>query len=629
MKRLTSAALACSVLGVSLPGCTGLITQRAVTAFARGLENKDLAQLKSSSSDEFGSRALRLPEATQDLRLVQLPTGKAKVVSIDESSPKERVVVVEVGESKKRVEYRLTRNPKKGRWVVDDVFVGQKLEGSSSEVVRSVTDQMNMLLCVREMLAALQSREREAMQTVTTPELAKELEGLPPAWLDKIASRVAGDSPIRANSFRPEVRMEQDRAAVGLRRGDGLLVMEFRNSSGRWLLNDASWSGGKEEEVSSVRKLCTSLTQARQFLEAYAAGDKPALAQMSTREFHEKSLLPGDLSRAPLPAMDLLTQPFDVQQHRERIDVLLTLNDTTYTLNIVPPKSAIGEETDPAMASERRVEEVTVYDRKSGEIKRLSAVFQSQAVVEVYSELLAARDAVQLRQLSTTDFNDRVWKRFPPQILQAIGLNEIETAPPTHATTVFQGPVTEVTVMQGSRALTYVLHSEGGRLVVDDVLMPVLNRPSSLKKTMQVLAPIAEFRAGLASGDRNALMAASGTGLDRIVWQQVQETPEIGVNIEGRLALPIHAAKIDATQSRVTLSNGREVAEVDLILERDRFVVEDVTFLEGPGQAPVAMLQAMRREIARDMQHRTAPQVLPASYERSAAAPAADDFRPL
>jgi hypothetical protein len=65
----------------------------------------------------------------------------------------------------------------------------------------------------------------------------------------------------------------------------------------------------------------------------------------------------------------------------------------------------------------------------------------------------------------------------------------------------------------------------------------------------------------------------------------------------------------------VTLSDGRNVAEVELEEERGRFVVADVTFMDSSGKQPVAMLQAMRHAIARDMQVRTSREILPASGE--------------
>jgi hypothetical protein len=534
-------------------------------------------------------------------------------VSIEETSPDERVVKVEVGESKKPLEYRLRREGRGRRWVVDDLIISQTTDGGKTTVSRSVTDQMDLLLSVRELITDWQTSDSQRILDNVTPDLARDLSGLPPAWLKGATQRVAGDGPLRA--WSPEVRMNGDKAVVGLSRSGVSLIMEFKQMDGRWLLQDASWNGGEMDEVRSLRKLAVALTRARRCLEAFAAGDHQQIAELCTPEF-ASSLTGADLSRAPVPVTDLLTLPYTARQHRSRVDVLLSDETTTYTLNIVWNDAQSEESIAPSDETGiPRVEELTIYNRNEGQVKRLSAMFQSQAVVELFSEMLANRDVTQLAHLASSDFNDRVWRRFNAEILKEISLAEIEAAEPRDMTPVFQGPVTEVTVMQGTRALTYVLHTESGRLVVDDVLMPVLDRPNSLKKHLELLAPIHEFAHGLRAGDQESLLAASGAGLDRIVWQQVRSVPDIGIDVTTRLALPVKAIRSAGTQSRVTLSDGARVAEVELEEERGRFVVADVSFIEGPQQTPIAMLQAMRREIARDMRARYSREILPAAAE--------------
>jgi hypothetical protein len=169
--------------------------------------------------------------------------------------------------------------------------------------------------------------------------------------------------------------------------------------------------------------------------------------------------------------------------------------------------------------------------------------------------------------------------------------------------------------MQGQRALTYVLHTRDAEVKVDDVLLPVMDRPSSLCKHYELLAPIYLLADGIRRQDREVLMASSGSSLDRIVWEQVHDAPDIGVDVVRRLITPVVAIRAGDLQSRVTLSDGRDVAEVELEEERGRFVVADVKFMDDAGQQPVAMLQAMRHAIARDMQARTSREILPASGE--------------
>jgi len=619
MKRLLRRAAACTALGACLPGCTGMLTQQAVTAFANGIETKDMGRLKAITSTEFEQKALRLSESAQDLRLLNLPQGKAKVISIEEKGPGSRIVQVQHGESKKTIEYQLVRE-KNGRWVVDDVLVSQKKDGDERAVWRSITDQMNLLLSVRELISDWQSKDRERVLSSTTADLRKEMEGLPPAWLDKVTNRVAGEGPLRS-SWRPEASMKDERAIVKLTRGgssggrDGEVLMEFKLVSGRWLLEDASWPGVEHSEVSSLRKLSLALTFSRKFLEAYGESDKPALAGLCTPEFG-RCLEGSELKRVPLPVVDLLTRPFEVRQHMNKLDVLIAAENETFTLNVQwqNEKGEIPTSSNDKI-TQARVEEITIYDRGEEQVKRVSSMFQAHAVVEYYAEVLSSGDVEQLKYLSTAQFNDRVWKRFPPEILRLIRLPEIENAPPRLVTTVFQGPVTEVTVMQGERALTYVLHTVDAAVKVDDILLPVLDRPSSLCKHYELLGPVYQLADGIRRQDRQLLLATSGNSLDRIVWEQVHEAPEIGVDLVQRLITPVVAIRAGDLQSRVTLSDGRSTAEIELEEERGRFVVADVKFMDDSGRPPVAMLQAMRQAIARDMQAKTARDILPASGE--------------
>jgi hypothetical protein len=618
MHRLLRRAAACTALGACLPGCTGMMTQHAVTAFANGIQSKDLSRLKASTSTDFEQKALRLSESAQDLRLLNLPQGKANVVSIEEKGLNQRVVQVQHGDSKKMIEYQLVRE-KSGKWVVDDVLISQKKDGDERAVWRSITDQMNLLLSVRELITDWQSKDRGRVLSATTSELRRELEGLPPAWLDKVTARVAGEGPLR--SWRPEASMKEDRAIVKLTRSgasggrDREVMMEFKLADGRWLLEDASWPGVDHSDVSSLRKLSLALTFSRKFLEAYGASDKSSLKHLCTPEFG-RCLEGSDLNRVPLPVVDLLTRPFEVRQHMHKLDVLLAAENETFTLN-VQWQNENGEvpTSSDDKVTQARVEEITIYDRKQEEVKRVSSMFQAHAVVEYYAEVLSSGDVERLKYLSTSQFNDRVWKRFPPEILRLIRLPEIENAPPRLVTTVFQGPVTEVTVMQGQRALTYVLHTQDAEVKVDDILLPVMDRPSSLCKHYELLGPIYQLADGIRRQDKDVLMATSGTSLDRIVWEQVHEAPHIGVDVVRRLVTPVVAIRAGDLQSRVTLSDGRNVAEVELEEERGRFVVADVTFLDSSGKQPVAMLQAMRQAISRDMQTRMSREILPASGE--------------
>jgi hypothetical protein len=149
--------LACAALGLSASGCTNLMTSHTIDAFAKGLASADTEQLREHSSERFAQQALRLPEAGDDLKVLGLPKGKLTVVKVEDVSHDMKHVTVQIGDSgeaNQTLEYHMTRPAGSRRWVVDDLFVTQKSTGRGASISKSVTEQMNLLLTVREFLAA-------------------------------------------------------------------------------------------------------------------------------------------------------------------------------------------------------------------------------------------------------------------------------------------------------------------------------------------------------------------------------------------------------------------------------------------------------------------------------------------
>src|SRR5690606_16074944 len=104
----------------------------------------------------------------------------------------------------------------------------------------------------------------------------------------------------------------------------------------------------------------------------------------------------------------------------------------------------------------------------------------------IFAEALASRSLPLLKTSSTADFSRRVWSRLNDKSLRALAFADIEDVEPEVISTVFHGAVTEVNVKQGDRALTYMLRDVEGQLRVDDILMPVHNRPNSFKATLEM-----------------------------------------------------------------------------------------------------------------------------------------------
>ena len=113
----------CLAVPLFANGCANFIETRAITRFADALEEKNVAELKARSTEDFEKRALRTDEAVDDFEILNLPEGKVTIARVDDVSPDEKRVVVEVGENKRRLQYTLVRDTKTKKWLVDDITV--------------------------------------------------------------------------------------------------------------------------------------------------------------------------------------------------------------------------------------------------------------------------------------------------------------------------------------------------------------------------------------------------------------------------------------------------------------------------------------------------------------------------
>ncbi len=308
--------VACAVICLG-SGCTKMLTQQAVNRFSKCLEEKDYTGLKLSVSNRFETRALRREEALRDVKILNIPTGKTKIIEIEEVSKNEVRAKVEIGKEKaaREVVYTLVRDPKIQRWVVDDVTLKQ--DSGRGDVTRSAIEQLDLVMSVRDFVDAWRSNEPEKILAVTSPELREQMEHLPPAWLTQLASHVAEQTP-QQKSLRPDARLKDDKAVVGV----GSVLVEFQLIDGHWFVRDAALED-QEDTVRSALKLATALRQSQLFLEAYAAGDQESLSKIATSEFHQGCLVAADLSRYPVPTVELFAKPYEARQQKDHLDIVL------------------------------------------------------------------------------------------------------------------------------------------------------------------------------------------------------------------------------------------------------------------------------------------------------------------
>ncbi len=582
--------LLCTVLCLS-SGCTRALTQQAVNRFSKSLENKDYTALKLAVSDNFEQRALRRPESIRDVDFLNISTDKTKIIEVEEISKNEVRAKVEIGKNKaaREVVYTLTRDPKVQRWVVDDVTLKQ--DTGRGEVTRSAIEQLDLVMSVRDFIDAWKSNEPEKILSVSSPELREQLEHLPTPWLTQLAAHVAEQTP-QQKSLRPDARLKDDKAFVQV----GTVTVQFQLIEGHWFVRDAAL----KDDVDTVRsalKLATALRQSQLFLEAYAAGNKDGLAEVATSEFHHGCLVSADLSQVPVAAQELFAKPYEARQQKNNLDLILKSEQGAVLVTLLF-QSANGSVT-PEAGAVPRVSEVTLVEDGTRESKRLSSIFLSETMVNLFADALIRRDLPHLQAMSTIDFRERVWDRIRPEILQALPFPEIEAAKPEILNTTYAGSTTEVTVTQGSRALTYVLHSTPGRMEIADVLFPAENRPSSMKVTVEHLIPVYEFIAGIAGNDVKRLRQCSAASFNAVIWQQLSEVPAMEVDPVALLTLPLTAMQTDDTMAHLWFGDAQHGAGVDIKRENGEVRIQDVTLSTGSQPTDrIELLATMRRMIS-------------------------------
>jgi len=594
----TRTLCACAALAFAASGCANLLTSRAINKFSEGYAEGDVEQLRKVTSERFERQALRLPEAGDDLKVLNLPKGKVTVLKTVDLEENKRHVTVQIGDSdssKKTLEYDLVRPEGRIQWVVDDVFVTQSKGRKHGNVTKSVTEQMDLLLSVREFIAAWKSGTREEVLAVSNDEMRAALDPLPPSYLNQITKDAI--EGVSLKSMRPEAQIDEDRAIVKLSRSRGALMISLTRKDDRWLVTDVAADAKPGETTASVRVMAGAIQTAVKFLEAYGQSDLAGLAAVSEPAF-DKKLAGADLSTVPIPVAAMLATKYEYLHHGNSVDVVLPTGTNKYVISL--SREADEKKQRLHKSHDYRVSEVTLYEAGSNEIKRLSSIFTAHAVVEVFADALIARDRARLLALSTQDFNDRAWVPAGDIILQAIPMPEIEAAPPKIVTTVYQGSVTEVTVSQGGRALTYMLTSGRNGLQVDDVLLPVTGRPNSLKENIELLTPLYGFALGMQHHDIELLKKTSAAGMIRMVWAHADSVPNIGLRTDEYLLMPVKSIKSGDDRSLVELTDGTRTARVVLVHENRRLVVQNVQFEAGKGAGQQKeLLQAMREVVGR------------------------------
>jgi hypothetical protein len=598
MVRISPTVCYGMVLVCAAGGCANLTETNAIDHFTAAIEKNDLDKLKATASESFDEKALRRKDAIDALKIVyQHPEEKVTVLKVKSVSDTEKKVEVTTEKTHRKMEFKLVRDVKSGKWVVDDVVFKQKSKDVTA--IKSVTEQMDLLLVVQDFLVAWHKGKREEVQAVTTASFGKLLGELPTTHLERLTKRVAGER-IKSEEFRPEATIDGQDAIVKLQRARGILILSMRLTNKGWKVSDVQVESRKDkDQLASAKRTATVIRTVVDFLKAYKAADKQDLKKLSAETFYEKCLVLADPKLVPLPAPDVLGEKDTVTTEAKTGEYLLKRGDDTVKISL---KSTSTDPDNPKFV----IDEVTIFDAKS--TKRLAALFTAQAKMQLFVQAMLKGNLALVRENSSKDFDYKVWNRLKGLPLAEILPPEIEMAPAINTDpTDFRGPVIRVPVRQGGRDLTYIMRDWNGDVAVDDVLMPVLDRPQSLKDTLQALLPIRLLGAALRDASLapegqevqlDTLRGISSRSFNRLVWTQITQLPEAAYTVLPHLDMPLTSISDNSTGQIVQLGDERFGARVELVREGELLMIDRVWLLAGQAD-PAELKNSLKLQLAK------------------------------
>jgi len=419
--------------------------------------------------------------------------------------------------------------------------------------------------------------------------------------LERLTKKVAGEK-LKPHEFRPEATIDGNDAIVKLQRTKGVLVLTMKQLKKGWKVADAAIESRKDkDQLTSARRTATAIHTVVAFLKAYQADDKKSLQTVTASRLYDKCLKVADLKTVPLPPPDSLGDKDVVKTHDKGGEYVIQRGTSTVKISLLSPSAKMDENTSVPYT----VDDVTFYDAK--EERRLSAVFTAQAKMQLFMNAVIKGNLLLIRENSTKDLNYKVWSRLGAVSLAEILPPEIELAAPVISGADYHGAVTHIYVHQGARELTYVMRDYSGDVTVDDILMPVMDRPGSLKETMQALLPVRLFVAGLRdaaaaeANERplNLLRAVTSNDFNRRVWSQISQVPEPAFTVLSRLDMPLSTITDTSTGQTVVLGDERFGARIELVREKDFLVIDRVWMMAGAQGDPTELKHILISQLVR------------------------------
>jgi len=552
-------------------GCASLVETKAIEQFSKAIENDDLKLLKHHTTMKFSKAALRNQSAMDDLKILKIPTGETTIVEIKDISPNHKKVVAEVGANKKKLLYELKKVNKTGEWVVDDLYIKQKQKNLT--VMKSVTEQMDLLLTVREFVTAWETGNRDDILMTTDGELKEALKKLHPAFLAKLSQRVAGEASS-SKKRKPDAQLDKDIAIVRLPRRSGQMVISMKLKAGQWKATDVAVESRQDgKHVKSAQKQAKMLLAISDFLDAYNKNNKEELKKFTTNQFYRGSLDFGDLTLATLPKTDAAASDYELKIEGNLANFVTHIQGQMINLTLVKIES---EEID--VPEKYLVEEVTLFQDEGNQQITLTSLFSSRTITMLFSDALTKRDMKILDYSSTPDFNARVWKKVEPVLVPQLPITEL-TGPGFKILDIkFNGAITKVYARQGNLPLTYILREHLGQLLVDDIHLDLKGRPASVKATLELMVNVQNYAYYMHGQNIPKLQRNSSRDFNELVWRQVDTIPKTAYQLPELLMTDLNSLEINENEgvARIQLGNKDRGATILLLKQYEKYIIDDI-----------------------------------------------------
>jgi hypothetical protein len=579
--------------------------QRVIGRFSEALAEGNERAFRRVVSSRFEQQALRSTEAFRDLEILKLPKGELEIVESVEKEPGRYETVAKEKEGTVRYQFILVKDAEKNRWVVDDVMLRQQKKGTRS--TKSSVQLMDLLLTLREFLGAWERGGREEILSAVSGDLRETLEELPEPWLEQLTKRITSEYET-GTARRPEIQMSESDAVGKIPSKNGFLLVKVRQENDRWSVADIEVRNRRgEHHAGSLLRQARAMGVVCGFLSAYERENLGDLEKYAEDKFFSQSLRVGDFSLIPLPAADHAPDEFEIQSFAGRLTVMIPGESSYVRMDLISPEDKSGEviEADAdrgemtAVEASFRVSDITLYDRVTSRQTNMRAAFTAPARAMLFMSALADGDLPVLRQISSQQLTEEVWRRMEPGLLAELPLDDVPRGELRLLESEVLGETTELQFEAADgRMLSVILQDENGNLVVTDVQYPGQSlEVASLRMQLLMSRPLAEFARAWESGDMESLKAQSSMAFNRLVWGNLAELPGQFSNLPATLRNPIRKVDESADEMRIELGRTKSVATVRLVREPSGWLVDEIT-LAGRGGSAVELRKSLRDDLA-------------------------------